>query len=207
MLYICDVWQIPNLPMLPTYNCSPPIFISLSLFLFLSLYIYRYISISLHYRLSLNIPSIISLSQPRNRAKKMCSFKSKLGEGSSSGVVNRRPLLERCNSIPDRPNPMYACNKSSSMVVLNKSKSFNYMSSEAGSIAAARREQVSILQDQRKMRIAHYGRTPKSKPPNSTDQHSSTLLPQRCTFITPNSDPIYVAYHDQEWGVPVHDDQ
>ncbi|XWS09013.1 hypothetical protein CRYUN_Cryun40dG0049100 [Craigia yunnanensis] len=29
---------------------------------------------------------------------------------------------------------------------------------------------------------------------------------KRCSFITPNSDPIYVAYHDEEWGVPIHDD-
>ncbi len=27
----------------------------------------------------------------------------------------------------------------------------------------------------------------------------------RCTWVT--SDPLYVAYHDEEWGVPVHDDQ
>jgi DNA-3-methyladenine glycosylase I len=27
----------------------------------------------------------------------------------------------------------------------------------------------------------------------------------RCTW--PGSDPLYVAYHDEEWGVPEHDDQ
>ena len=27
----------------------------------------------------------------------------------------------------------------------------------------------------------------------------------RCTW--PNSDPIYVAYHDEEWGVPIRDDR
>ena len=27
----------------------------------------------------------------------------------------------------------------------------------------------------------------------------------RCTW--PGDDPLYVAYHDEEWGVPVHDDQ
>ncbi|TVU48057.1 hypothetical protein EJB05_07679, partial [Eragrostis curvula] len=29
----------------------------------------------------------------------------------------------------------------------------------------------------------------------------------RCSWITANSDPLYVAFHDEEWGVPVHDDQ
>ena len=28
---------------------------------------------------------------------------------------------------------------------------------------------------------------------------------QRCAWV--GSDPLYVAYHDQEWGVPVHDDR
>lgn len=28
---------------------------------------------------------------------------------------------------------------------------------------------------------------------------------QRCDWAT--SDPLYVAYHDEEWGVPVHDDR
>ena len=28
---------------------------------------------------------------------------------------------------------------------------------------------------------------------------------KRCTW--PGTDPLYVAYHDEEWGVPVHDDR
>ncbi|XP_031473320.1 uncharacterized protein LOC116245868 [Nymphaea colorata] len=80
-----------------------------------------------------------------------------------------------------------------------------------GSIAAARREQVSLLQAQRKQKIAHYGRTPKAgvkplqeeplTPTSEAQEH------KKCNFITPNSDPIYVRYHDEEWGVPVHDDK
>ncbi|CAN7058533.1 unnamed protein product [Brassica oleracea var. botrytis] len=30
---------------------------------------------------------------------------------------------------------------------------------------------------------------------------------RRCAWITPKSDPSYVAFHDEEWGVPVHDDK
>nr|CAB3496779.1 unnamed protein product [Digitaria exilis]CAB3501718.1 unnamed protein product [Digitaria exilis] len=29
----------------------------------------------------------------------------------------------------------------------------------------------------------------------------------RCSWITANSDPQYAAFHDDEWGVPVHDDR
>ncbi|KAD3640465.1 hypothetical protein E3N88_29688 [Mikania micrantha] len=87
-----------------------------------------------------------------------------------------------------------------------------------GSIAAARREQVAVMQVQRKMRIAHYGRSKSAKYDScskltsySFDQNSLTPVnvreEKRCSFITPNSDPIYVAYHDEEWGVPAHDDK
>ena len=30
-------------------------------------------------------------------------------------------------------------------------------------------------------------------------------MPNRCAWG--NSDPLYVVYHDEEWGVPVHDDR
>ncbi|CAA2937325.1 dual specificity kinase splA-like [Olea europaea subsp. europaea] len=66
-----------------------------------------------------------------------------------------------------------------------------------GSIAAARREHVAIMQEQRKMRIAHYGRTKSIKKavPYLQHHHHSSLLANNatrdqekpCTFITPNS--------------------
>ncbi|KAK9074928.1 hypothetical protein SSX86_003247 [Deinandra increscens subsp. villosa] len=87
-----------------------------------------------------------------------------------------------------------------------------------GSIAAARREQVAVMQVQRKMRIAHYGRSKSAKFDSGSKLTSYSFDPnslssaivreeKRCSFITPNSDPIYVAYHDEEWGVPAHDDK
>lgn len=84
-----------------------------------------------------------------------------------------------------------------------------------GSIAAARREQVAIAQVQRKMKIAHYGRTKSAKyegkvsyldPSFASAVGPNPRAEKRCSFITPNSDPLYIAYHDEEWGVPVHDD-
>lgn len=32
----------------------------------------------------------------------------------------------------------------------------------------------------------------------------SSAGPQRCAWVT--DDPLYIEYHDREWGVPVHDD-
>lgn len=34
---------------------------------------------------------------------------------------------------------------------------------------------------------------------------ATTTAPVRCPWC--GTDPLYVAYHDQEWGVPVHDDR
>ncbi len=31
-------------------------------------------------------------------------------------------------------------------------------------------------------------------------------MAERCTWV-PEADPLYVAYHDEEWGVPEHDDR
>uniref|UniRef100_A0A1D1Z255 Putative GMP synthase [glutamine-hydrolyzing] n=1 Tax=Anthurium amnicola TaxID=1678845 RepID=A0A1D1Z255_9ARAE len=33
------------------------------------------------------------------------------------------------------------------------------------------------------------------------------LTKRRCAWITLNSDPLYVSFHDEEWGVPIHDDR
>ncbi|KAG0539774.1 hypothetical protein BDA96_03G350700 [Sorghum bicolor] len=94
----------------------------------------------------------------------------------------------------------------------------------AGSIAAAQREHAAQAQAQRKMRIAHYGRTASFSRVEGRVGATATATAtaaadpavpasptghdeKRCSFITPYSDPLYVAYHDEEWGVPVHDDE
>ncbi|CAD6229501.1 unnamed protein product [Miscanthus lutarioriparius] len=94
----------------------------------------------------------------------------------------------------------------------------------AGSIAAAQREHAAQAQAQRKLRIAHYGRTASFSRVESRVGATATATAaaaaepavpasptghdeKRCSFITPYSDPLYVAYHDEEWGVPVHDDE
>ncbi|KAK8648819.1 hypothetical protein V6N13_129561 [Hibiscus sabdariffa] len=69
-----------------------------------------------------------------------------------------------------------------------------------GSIAAVRREQLALQQAQRKMRIARYGRSKSAKFKSSAVPLDNTMPAEemkRCSFITPNSDPIYVAYHDE----------
>ncbi|KAM3380634.1 putative GMP synthase [Capsicum galapagoense] len=33
------------------------------------------------------------------------------------------------------------------------------------------------------------------------------VVKKKCAWVTPNTDPSYAAFHDEEWGVPVHDDK
>ncbi|KAH6755203.1 DNA glycosylase superfamily protein [Perilla frutescens var. hirtella] len=34
-----------------------------------------------------------------------------------------------------------------------------------------------------------------------------SVIKKRCAWVTSNTDPLYAAFHDEEWGLPVHDDK
>ncbi|KAK6776938.1 hypothetical protein RDI58_023655 [Solanum bulbocastanum] len=155
--------------------------------------------------------------QPYNNSHKKnntCNFKvspppisPKIKKVNDSNVLDTNRSNEKIVTpkIPKSSPPISPKIKSPINKVKNDS---SFMIVEvAGSIAAARREQVANMQVQRKQRIAHYGRTNSVKfNAAAAAVDSSSREAKRCSFITPNSDPIYNAYHDEEWGVPVHDD-
>ncbi|XP_019168641.1 PREDICTED: uncharacterized protein LOC109164585 isoform X2 [Ipomoea nil] len=41
----------------------------------------------------------------------------------------------------------------------------------------------------------------------SVSSDDVSVLKKRCAWVTANTDPLYAAFHDEEWGVPVHDDR
>ncbi|CAL5081480.1 unnamed protein product [Urochloa decumbens] len=43
--------------------------------------------------------------------------------------------------------------------------------------------------------------------PSLLSAEPTAVTPARCPWVTPNTDPCYAAFHDKEWGVPVHDDK
>ncbi|KAI9104282.1 hypothetical protein K1719_023118 [Acacia pycnantha] len=157
-------------------------------------------------------PPAMKRGNNNNDSNSLNSSSEKVVTPRSSMIkTSSRPTLERKKSKSFKEGPL----------VLEAS--FSYCSSliteSPGSIAAVRREQMAFQQKQRKMKIAHYGRSKSAnfERVNSLVHNSSSedsLIStkpneeeKRCSFITPNSDPIYVAYHDEEWGVPVHDDK
>ncbi|KAI5420982.1 uncharacterized protein LOC127075618 [Lathyrus oleraceus] len=124
---------------------------------------------------------------PRNSTKTLTLKKSKSFKEGSCGNSTESSLSYSSSLITDSP----------------------------GSIAGLRREQMALQHAQRKMKIAHYGRSKSAKfeslvvpldTLNNLASKTSQVEEKRCSFITANSDPIYIAYHDEEWGVPVHDD-
>ncbi|XP_019182305.1 PREDICTED: uncharacterized protein LOC109177393 [Ipomoea nil] len=42
---------------------------------------------------------------------------------------------------------------------------------------------------------------------DSSHSPDSVHSKKRCAWVTPNTDPSYANFHDEEWGVPVHDDK
>ncbi|KAK4748064.1 hypothetical protein SAY87_014650 [Trapa incisa] len=147
-------------------------------------------------------PKIRSLRSPPNGLSSSSVDKVTKTKGSSpsSGVTMRKSM--------------------SRALSFQETRSIDAAAIGAGSIAAARKEQVAMQQEQRKMKIAHYGRVKSAKfesrvvPLNPSPPATTTAVAastnrdeKRCTFVTSNSDPVFVAYHDEEWGVPVHDDR
>lgn len=75
------------------------------------------------------------------------------------------------------------------------SYSSSLITDSPGSIAAGRREQMALQQAQRKMKIAHYGRSKSAKfervfpidPSSALELKTSNEEEKRCSFITANS--------------------
>ncbi|KAK2436994.1 putative GMP synthase [glutamine-hydrolyzing] [Trifolium repens] len=83
------------------------------------------------------------------------------------------------------------------------SYSSSLITDSPGSIAAGRREQMALHQAQRKMKIAHYGRSKSAKfervfpidSSNVLDSKTSIEEEKRCSFITANSGKDFHVYN------------
>ncbi|PRQ30180.1 putative DNA-3-methyladenine glycosylase I [Rosa chinensis] len=146
------------------------------------------------------------LPSPRPPALKRGKDHNELNSSLEKVILTPKSTTKLTSSVKKSKRSSVAGAASAENVMKNIS---SLIVEAPGSIAAARREQVATMQEQRKLRIAHYGRTKSAKFEGKAvplDTSSTNVEQRRCSFITPNSDPLYVAYHDQEWGVPVHDD-
>ncbi|XP_022019838.1 uncharacterized protein LOC110919896 [Helianthus annuus] len=163
---------------------------------------------------SLSLPkstTIVPVPPPPPKQKQGGNNKANSMNSTTKTVIpNKKPKKSICiNSSNTNPNSLVV--KYLPEVIVNA----------PGSIAAAWKEQVEVMQVQSKIKIAHYGRSIKPAKYDSCKKLTSLYHPKsvidrspvtnvteekRCSFITPYSDPIFIAYHDEEWGIPVHDD-
>lgn len=156
---------------------------------------------------SINGRAVLQPNSNRAPLLERCNSIIPLINNPSSATINASPVtINRSISAHfHQPPPPYKSKSKTAAaaadhILPSSSSSFKYAPSaiiEApGSIAAARREQVANVQEQRKLRIAHYGRTTSSSKskPEEGDHHCSSLpingtfnQDKRCSFITPNS--------------------
>lgn len=141
-----------------------------------------------------NIVSVTPPLSPKSNALNSIS--------SDEKVVIRRKLatktLERKKSKSFKESIMGNGFSSSCVEPSLSNYSSSLMFEAPGSIAAVRREQMALQQAQRKMKIAHYGRSKSAKfesnykvvpldTSNSVTTKSGVDEVKRCSFITPNS--------------------
>ncbi|KDP44662.1 hypothetical protein JCGZ_19698 [Jatropha curcas] len=164
----------------------------------------------------LTAPSSPKSKSPRPPAIKRGSDPNGLNSSSDEKILIPRNTIKAPSLDRKKSKSFKESSYSSTSVEASLSYPSSLIVEAPGSIAAVRREQMAFQHAQRKMRIAHYGRSksakfePKFAPIDSSINEPNSKHDEeekRCSFITPNSDPVYVAYHDEEWGVPVHDDK
>ncbi|XP_074286624.1 uncharacterized protein LOC141611870 [Silene latifolia] len=162
------------------------------------------------------------LTSPRPPAVKRGNDSNGLTSSSDKIIIPRNTLtrsvstleIKNCKKWGSKTN---VNNEVDPCFMLGSNYSSAMITESPGSIAAVRREQMALETAHRKMRIAHYGRSNSAKYDSKVSPlieslgnvktSETSVFDRRCTSVTPNSDPLYVAYHDEEWGVPVTDDK
>lgn len=140
---------------------------------------------------SLTPPVSPKSKSPRPPAVKRGNDNNGLNSSSEKIVIPRSsiktPTLERKKSKSFKEG-------SCASIEASLSYSSSLITDSPGSIAAVRREQMALQQAQRKMRIAHYGRSKSAKfervvllDPSTTLTTKTTEEEKRCSFITANS--------------------
>lgn len=142
---------------------------------------------------SLTPPISPKLKSPRPQATKRGNESNNVLNTSCEKIVVTPTTRKSCSSLERKKSKSF---KEGSTTC--EASSLSYCSSliteSPGSIAAVRREQMALQNAQRKMKIAHYGRSKSAKfetvvPIDTSNNLSSktTEEEKRCSFITPNS--------------------
>ncbi|XP_057871315.1 uncharacterized protein LOC131077785 [Cryptomeria japonica] len=164
--------------------------------------------------ISPTLPATASKSLPlTNESKTNACGKVPLRNGVSKSVAGVKSPRLNC-SFDSGIKPSSFKGGSISFSLTASSCSSSEGSSDSSCSLAAMKKAASVeLYAQRKLKIAQYGRKQGSPKPVKVAPDDISMSPppeeakKRCGWITSQSDPAYVAFHDEEWGIPVHDDK
>ncbi|KAI8529375.1 hypothetical protein RHMOL_Rhmol12G0220800 [Rhododendron molle] len=159
------------------------------------------------------------LAPAGNKARTVDTSKQLL---KSLKKIDKPRDLDNCKAKKYPPSPVKSPGVAAARCLSNVSMNASSCSSDASSSDSScsrgrmmsRRRSVTPVQ--RKQGGPKTGRVEKvvvvvvgSDDGDSGSLDSGDSLPakRRCAWVTPNTDPSYAAFHDEEWGVPVHDDK
>ncbi|KAG6781518.1 hypothetical protein POTOM_014428 [Populus tomentosa] len=123
-------------------------------------------------------------TESNNKSKKKCGI-------GKFVVLRQKSMNASCSS--------YASSESSSPLSRASSSSSSWSSGRT----AVRRNAVMV---RKKQCGGGGGENEVLVGDNSTDDFQLQIK-KRCVWVTPTTDPSYATFHDEEWGVPVHDDK
>ncbi|KAM3315162.1 hypothetical protein ACQJBY_033738 [Aegilops geniculata] len=119
-----------------------------------------------------------------------CKFRRSVGTSDMPGVKSESPA----SGLPELPRIRTTRPAAADSKVVARAKAHGSTKAKAVEDRETRRKSGRGACDESASSLAACGSSPE-------------LEKRRCSWITANSEPLYVAFHDEEWGAPVHDDR
>lgn len=126
---------------------------------------------------------------------------------------NRERILQKRNEVvkQQKPKKTAAAEEMSVAAMKNNLSVDSSCSSHSSSSSSSASSLGSSAKKKMERNVKINGSRPvKAAAGNAELEQNSTKKDgplKRCDWITPNSDPLYTSFHDEEWGVAVHDDR
>ncbi|GMP34466.1 hypothetical protein CsSME_00007321 [Camellia sinensis var. sinensis] len=148
------------------------------------------------------------ISKPERKTEKHHEIDEARGKKS--------PSIPVVNSPPPSPPPTHCLNTPSILrwkqdqKLLKSNLSLNAScSSDASSDSSHSRASTGRIRRRTPtpIRRKQCGSKMEKVESGSVDSVDTSPAKKRCAWVTPNTDPCYAVFHDEEWGVPIHDDK
>ncbi|KAE8682685.1 26S proteasome non-ATPase regulatory subunit 9-like [Hibiscus syriacus] len=126
--------------------------------------------------------------------------------GNKAGALSaRKPVSKPVKKVEKSPVESTVVEEEKAL----PSSTVNSLSPKTHSVSAP-----SVLRCHEQLLHSNEVREPYTPKPRSVVSDGGLYFPsdglhqkKRCAWVTPNTDRIHAAFHDEEWGVPVHDDK